>query len=319
MATKKYASLSTLQTFLENLKNLFATKTEMDKKADVQIITQDDTTTTTEDVTTLKIHKLSQEQYDNLVANGDIDESALYLTPDEQIDLTPYATIEQLDTKAEVEHTHDDRYYTETEVDEMLVTHTHSYDDLEDKPCYEITDYSSIFIDSTFTLPTEYTHWGDSVYGASASLSDISPLTIGNIYKVIWDGQEYMLECKYFGDTAEGNQIAAVGAPYGDYSQYPFGIDSYMYISGVCEFDIHTNSTDATHSVDILEYNPRVITLDEKYIPDSIARTTDVDIALSGKSDISHTHNDIYYTKTEIDNITLITVEDIDAICGSTV
>jgi len=33
MAQKKYASLSTLQTFLEKLKNLFATKTELDSKA----------------------------------------------------------------------------------------------------------------------------------------------------------------------------------------------------------------------------------------------------------------------------------------------
>lgn len=135
MAQKKYASLSTLQTFLENLKNLFATKAEMNKKADVQIITQDNTETTTEDISTLKIHKLSQEQYDELVKNGTIDETALYLTPDEEIDLTPYVTIEQLDLKADYSHAHDDIYYTETEMDAKLAeksdtTHNHndSYD-----------------------------------------------------------------------------------------------------------------------------------------------------------------------------------------------
>ena len=32
--TKKYASLSTLQSFLDNLKNTFATKTALDAKAD---------------------------------------------------------------------------------------------------------------------------------------------------------------------------------------------------------------------------------------------------------------------------------------------
>lgn len=34
MSEKKYASLNTLQTFLDNLKNLFATKKEVDTKAD---------------------------------------------------------------------------------------------------------------------------------------------------------------------------------------------------------------------------------------------------------------------------------------------
>lgn len=38
----------------------------------------------TENVSVLKIHKLSQEQYDRELAAGRIDESALYLTPDEE-------------------------------------------------------------------------------------------------------------------------------------------------------------------------------------------------------------------------------------------
>ena len=45
-----------------------------------------------ENLSTLKIHKLTQEQYDRELAAGRIDEDALYLTPDEEIDLSPYAT-----------------------------------------------------------------------------------------------------------------------------------------------------------------------------------------------------------------------------------
>lgn len=37
----------------------------------------------TENLSTLKIHKLSQTQYDRELANGRIEENALYLTPDE--------------------------------------------------------------------------------------------------------------------------------------------------------------------------------------------------------------------------------------------
>lgn len=55
----------------------------------------------TENLSTLKIHKLSQAQYDRELAAGRIDANALYITPDEAID-------------------YDDRYYTETEIDIKL-------------------------------------------------------------------------------------------------------------------------------------------------------------------------------------------------------
>lgn len=38
----------------------------------------------TTNLSTLKIHKLTQAQYDNAVSNGTIDENTLYLTPDEE-------------------------------------------------------------------------------------------------------------------------------------------------------------------------------------------------------------------------------------------
>lgn len=113
----------------------------------------------TENLSTLKIHKLTQAQYDRELAAGNIDPNAIYLTPDEGIDLSIYVTGEQLNAKADVEHTHDigditdiqsiidstlefansytdnavagkanvshnhnDIYYTETEVDEKLAT-----------------------------------------------------------------------------------------------------------------------------------------------------------------------------------------------------
>jgi hypothetical protein len=43
-----------------------------------------------------------------------------------------------------------------------------------------------------------------------------------------------------------------------------------------------------------------------------------LDLAIDGKADISHNHNDVYYTKDEVDNMEFITVEDIDVICGQT-
>lgn len=54
----------------------------------------------TENLSTLKIHKLSQTQYERELAAGRIDPNALYLTPDESIDLSNYEfiTVEDIDT-----------------------------------------------------------------------------------------------------------------------------------------------------------------------------------------------------------------------------
>lgn len=43
----------------------------------------------TENLSTLKIHKLTQAQYDRELEAGNIDPNALYLTPEEEIDMTP--------------------------------------------------------------------------------------------------------------------------------------------------------------------------------------------------------------------------------------
>ena len=61
----------------------------------------------TENVSTLKIHKLSQEQYDRELAAGRLEDDAIYMTPGEEIDLSPYATITQMNNKANKTHNHD--------------------------------------------------------------------------------------------------------------------------------------------------------------------------------------------------------------------
>lgn len=85
----------------------------------------------TENLSTLKIHKLTQAQYDRELEAGRIDENALYLTPDEDVDLSGYATIEQINSKSDIDHNHDDAYYTQIQVDTLLSnkaasSHNHS-------------------------------------------------------------------------------------------------------------------------------------------------------------------------------------------------
>lgn len=60
----------------------------------------------TTNVSTLQIHKLTKAQYDRELAAGNIDENALYLTPDEEIDLSGYATKDEVNAKADSNHEH---------------------------------------------------------------------------------------------------------------------------------------------------------------------------------------------------------------------
>lgn len=104
---------------------------QLDSKTQVKIIRDD----VSEALPVLKIYKISQEQYDQNLANGTLEEDAIYLTPDGGADLSEYATIEQLNEKADVEHSHDDVYYTETEINTLLLNKSdasHHHDDKYD-------------------------------------------------------------------------------------------------------------------------------------------------------------------------------------------
>ena len=46
-----------------------------------------------ENLSTLKIHKLTQKQYAKAFAAGNIDEKAMYLTPEEPLAYTEYVII----------------------------------------------------------------------------------------------------------------------------------------------------------------------------------------------------------------------------------
>jgi hypothetical protein len=69
----------------------------------------------TENLSTLKIHKLTQAQYDRELSAGNIDANALYLTPDEDVDLSGYATQEQVNTAIEALDADDLGIYVQSE------------------------------------------------------------------------------------------------------------------------------------------------------------------------------------------------------------
>ena len=59
-----------------------------------------------ENLSTLKINKLKQSQYDRELAAGNIDANEWYLTPYEDVDLSGYATKDDVNKKSDKEHGH---------------------------------------------------------------------------------------------------------------------------------------------------------------------------------------------------------------------
>lgn len=88
--------------------------------------------------------------------------------------------------------------------------------------------------------------------------------TVGETYKVYWDGTDYECACVYIGKAyAIGNlSIAGVGSDTGE----PFVI-SVFNGKGL---EIATTDTSASHTISISGFAPEVVKIDEKYLPDQL-------------------------------------------------
>lgn len=145
-----------------------------------------------------------------------------------------------------------------------------------------------------------------------------SDLVVGQIYTVVWDGTTYEnLVC--FEDDNEGyKSLGSAENMLGETGVYPF------FIQNIDDTELLFVTSDTNifkHTVQVSTIS-KVITvkqLDEKYIPDTIARKEYVDSTFARKSDVQDVDLSNYYTKEEIDNLELITVDDIDTICGASI
>ena len=98
MASKKYISLSKLSTFLDNLKNTFALISHKHTISDLTDYTIDS-----------ELSSTSTNPIQNKVLDAEFDSIATAMN----------ALESAIDEKANSVHNHDDRYYTESEIDSM--------------------------------------------------------------------------------------------------------------------------------------------------------------------------------------------------------
>ena len=97
--------------------------------------------------------------------------------------------------------------------------------------------------------------------------------TVGETYKVSWDGTVYECTCADFsGMTVIGNlSISGSGSDTGE----PF----LMNVENGQGTEIYTVDTSASHTLSISGFALEVVKIDEKYLPDTIATKSEVEVA----------------------------------------
>ncbi len=131
----------------------------------------------TENLSTLKIHRLTQEQYDRELEAGRIDENAIYLTPDEEIDMSIYATVEQLNEKANTIHTHEisDIANLQSTLDEKAST-SHNHDsayDVKGAANSALTEAKAYADTVGNTVKNDLLNGADTAYDTLKELGDL--------------------------------------------------------------------------------------------------------------------------------------------------
>ena len=99
-----------------------------------------------------------------------------------------------------------------------------------------------------------------SLYGAM--FPKTFEATVGNIYKVSWDGSDYECTCADFNNTPVIGNLSIMGA--GSDTGEPF----VMGILNGARIQIITADTSASHTFSISRFVQEVVKIDEKYLPE---------------------------------------------------
>lgn len=140
-------------------------------------------------------------------------------------------------------------------------------DYVKNRPFYTGDPVETVFVEeSTISFAAE-----DGLY--MAEFESMFEPTVGETYKVYWDGTTYESICVNFSDsTIIGNlSIAGAGSDTGE----PF----VMSIENGLRIVIGTADTSASHTLSISGFAQEVVKIDKKYLPDTIATKSEVEVA----------------------------------------
>ena len=224
----------------------------------------------TENLSTLKIHKLTQEQYNRELINGTLDLNALYLTPDEEINLNNYVTKDQLEEELSAIPTpdvsgqineHNTDINAHQDLREAISNSTPSWNNLKDKPFYEEVSRTVIVEEQTLT---GFELMENTIY------TIINPFSFdwlpGETYIIVWDGIEYVCTVEDLGE------LGYIGNPNYVMMQSGGDIPFTLVFAG----DLYVVTEDAAdHTITINKCENIIHHIDPKYINDMYYETVD--------------------------------------------
>lgn len=289
---RKYVGLATLQTFLDNLKNLFATKTSVDElSADV-------------DGKANASHSHAISDITDLQTTLDTINDSINTKLDTETATSTY------ETKTDAQLKYDEIIEAKADWNQNDET---AVDYIKNKPVYIETELETM---DTFTFTSGR---GNNKISCAINFIDdkTAELELGKKYTVVFDGTTYSdLVCYDSGfSSCMLGEYVNLGGDSPDFLEYPFSITEYGD-----QYRIFTEGNSGSHNVEILKQIEKVYFYEE-FIPDSIARVSYVDELKSIKQD-KLTGEEGYFVQFDSSGNPIavipefITVDDIDTICG---
>lgn len=165
-----------------------------------------------------------------------------------------------------------------SEVSEFIDNLTYSWNDLTDKPFYETNEVTSVILEEqTFEVHLGGTGSNYNVIRAIKTVGyNITELLVnGETYKVTLNGVEYICTAYRGGFGLVLGEYDTSDLEHRETLNYPFSFSTTLDV-------IDDIVVDDTITVKIEHGNFGVKQLDEKYIPETIARVEDIPEGLSG-------------------------------------
>ena len=141
-------------------------------------------------------------------------------------------------------------------------------DYVKNRPFYTGDPVETVFVEEAIG---PFVVTGNGIY--ATKIQSTFEATVGETYKVSWDGTAYECTCRIFEDATVIGNLSIVGA--GSDTGEPF----LMIVYNGQRIDIATADTASSHRISISGRTTQVVKIDEKYLPDTVATKSDVEDA----------------------------------------
>ena len=156
---------------------------------------------------------------------------------------------------------------------------------------YTADPVETVFVEESVV---KFEDTGKGFYGANFESTFVP--TVGETYKVTWDGTVYESTCLEFRKVLSIGNLSITGE--GSDTGEPFLIG----IVNVGRIKIVTQNTSSSHTISISGWTTQVVKIDEKYLPDTVATKSDVEAVESTANNAQNTANNAQNTANNAQN-----------------